>query len=145
MHSISLFLFHTTLNILFHVPVNILIFHCQEASSSSSVLPHTLVYLSCGWEALRSEIDLLITSAGGREERDGVDCNTADPVDHHAAPTRATGADKYKHAKVHHDDHRQGGDVASWRLCHAESFLFFPGTDSIETLCVFSRNEGAIP
>ena len=31
-----------------------------------------------------------------------------------------------------------------WRLCHAESFLFFPGTDSIETLCVFVRGGRAV-
>jgi hypothetical protein len=26
-----------------------------------------------------------------------------------------------------------------WRLAHAEAFLFFPGTDSLETLAVFDR------
>lgn len=29
-----------------------------------------------------------------------------------------------------------------WRLAHAEAFLFFPGTDHIETLAVFERADG---
>ena len=30
--------------------------------------------------------------------------------------------------------------AAGWRLVSAEAFLFFPGTDSIETLAVFERD-----
>jgi hypothetical protein len=26
-----------------------------------------------------------------------------------------------------------------WRLAHAQAFLFFPGTNSLETLAVFDR------
>eukprot|EP00898_Chlorokybus_atmophyticus_P008158 jgi/Chlat1/8343/Chrsp8S00676 len=51
---------------------------------------HTLIYVSCGWEAFERDCDALI------------------------------------------------GDSA-WRLETAMGFLFFPGTDSIETLAVFRR------
>lgn len=30
-----------------------------------------------------------------------------------------------------------------WRLAHAEAFLFFPGADHVETLCVFDAVQGA--
>jgi tRNA/tmRNA/rRNA uracil-C5-methylase (TrmA/RlmC/RlmD family) len=49
-----------------------------------------LVYLSCGFDALRSDADALL--------------------------------------------------AAGWRVCSAQGFLFFPGTDTIETLAVFERD-----
>ena len=32
-------------------------------------------------------------------------------------------------------------DSGRWRLAHAEAFLFFPGADHLETLCVFDKIE----
>ena len=53
-----------------------------------SSAPRTLIYLSCGWPALKQEFDRL---------------------------------------------------AVVYELVHAQAFLFFPGTDAIETLCVFRR------
>ena len=108
--------------------------HCQEAESSShsGVLPHTLVYLSCGWEALRAEIDLLVKASGRREER-----HSTSSITSNSTVVGSTGSSEPHDDMIHDID--QGGVTSSWRLRHAESFLFFPGTDSIETLCVFSR------
>lgn len=49
----------------------------------------TLIYLSCGWDALKKEMAALME--------------------------------------------------ARWRLVHSRAFLFFPGTDAIETLAIFKR------
>jgi tRNA/tmRNA/rRNA uracil-C5-methylase (TrmA/RlmC/RlmD family) len=65
----------------------------SSSSSSSSVglgSVKRLVYLSCGFDALRSDADALL--------------------------------------------------AAGWRVCSAQGFLFFPGTDTIETLAVFERD-----
>lgn len=67
----------------------------EDGSSSSSEgtlgSAKRLVYLSCGFDALRRDADALL--AGG------------------------------------------------WRVSAAQGFLFFPGTDTIETLVVFDRQE----
>jgi len=62
-----------------------------SSGGSSSVLSSVrrLVYLSCGFDALRADTDALLG--------------------------------------------------AGWRLAGADGFLFFPGTDTIETLAVFER------
>jgi hypothetical protein len=55
--------------------------------------PRRLIYLSCGWRALKRDAAVLLG----------------------------------------------GGGPSPWRLRSAKAFLFFPGTDAIETLCVFER------
>lgn len=61
----------------------------QEQDGTGLAAPHTLVYLSCGFPALKRDCDTLL--AGG------------------------------------------------WRLASAKAFIFFPGTDAIETLAIFTR------
>ena len=96
--------------------------HPRPATSG----PHTLVYLSCGWEALKIEFDRITGGdashirAEGRE-RDLADRGAGQQV---AAAPCGLGT----------------SGPRQWRLRHAEAFLFFPGTDSIETLCVFERD-----
>lgn len=110
----------------------------QDASVLPVVQPHTLVYLSCGWEALRSEIDL-ITYRGTFK------CGETAPIDIGSdTPSTSFGSDRSVGSAsdlVHHHHDSSGTSSMDWRLCHAESFLFFPGTDSIETLCVFVRGD----
>ena len=62
---------------------------CASAGAVRSV-PRRLMYLSCGFEALTRDLDLLLGSG-------------------------------------------------AWRLRHAHVFLFFPGTDSLETLVVLEE------
>ena len=90
-----------------------------------SPLPHTLIYLSCGFDALRRDCDALLaatrppgssgsdSSFGGGGGYDGGYCG---------GPATATAAN--------------GG---LWQLVEATAFLFFPGTDSLETLAIFKR------
>ena len=93
--------------------------------------PHTFIYLSCGWEALKVEFDRI---TGGD-----------------ASHIRSEGGGEQGYATIGAGE-GAGQQVAAapcglgtsgprqWRLRHAEAFLFFPGTDSIETLCVFERD-----
>lgn len=63
-----------------------LVFNGQEGNQGST---QTLIYLSCGWAALKREMGPLM--------------------------------------------------VAGWRVVHAQAYLFFPGTEAIETLVIFKR------
>ena len=67
----------------------------------TALLPRRLVYLSCGWRALRGDAAALL----GLDEGDGA----------------------------------AAGERVRWTLRSARAFVFFPGTDAIETLCVFER------
>jgi tRNA/tmRNA/rRNA uracil-C5-methylase (TrmA/RlmC/RlmD family) len=76
------------------------------SGESSMLLPRRLVYLSCGWAALRRDAAALM---GLEDDEEGEE---------------------------------SGNRRVRWSLASARAFVFFPGTDAIETLCVFEREGG---
>eukprot|EP00798_Chlamydomonas_sp_ICE-L_P021343 gene21343-28278_t len=111
-------------------------------------LPHTLIYLSCGFKALQRDSDTLTGRKPGQAEtpqgkssQKGSDADTligrkSDQGEAGQGRNSQTGSDGASNPMSNAGG---GENLGPWRLVETTAFLFFPGTDSIETLAVFKR------
>jgi hypothetical protein len=103
----------------------------REQHTSSA--PRRLLYLSCGWMALKRDTAALLGLAPAPFAASGKDTSES--------RRRTTRQNKELQPSQHRQQQQQWVQLRAprWRLVSATAFLFFPGTDSIETLAVFEE------
>lgn len=126
--------------------------------------PRRLIYLSCGWPALKRDAAALLGLRSVAPQPTFAGAESVDPVQTEISsshPSKSKKRNRYRKKKKSHDPSTGGsrtgtttqvwaegdtwesclgeGVAAKWRLLSATAFLFFPGTDAIETLAVFEE------
>ena len=89
---------------------------CIPPPSQRNALPHTLVYLSCGWEALGSEVDL-ITGRRMKEDSEQQGILNKSNTTLGSMPASSLGSAISSAAPDAHDED------TGWRLSHAVPVL----------------------
>lgn len=108
----------------------------NTSSSHESMKGKRLVYISCGFEAFKRDCDILTGKktiessnfpSSGNEEND-----SSREHGHFSSKKR-----KYTDATAANPDLYK----SYWKLVYAKGFVLFPGSDHIETLAVFDRED----